>query len=163
MGPVPTARTSVFYNTRSVSDLYFIINLQAVTETREAMKSKENKQVIQDYLDTFARDTEAAIDRYVADPELREHIIIFEEGLPGYQLHVEDMLAEGDKVVVRCQAVGTHTGPLFDVPPSGQNVEVPLIIIYQLQDGKIVNHWMQADTLSLMQQIGAVPVAETEK
>ena len=126
------------------------------------MTTEQNRQLIRDYIDLAASDKQALIDKYVADPELKEHIILFEEAMPGYQLHVEDILADGDKVVVRAQTVGTHTGPLFGVPGSGREVRVPLIIIYQIENGKIVDHWMQADTLSLMQQIGAVPVAEVE-
>jgi predicted ester cyclase len=126
--------------------------------TRIAMTNEQNKQLIRDYLAALVEDKQTALDKYVADPHLREHIIISEKGLPGYQLHAEDMIAESDRVVVRCQMIGTHAAPLFGVPASGRNVEVPMIIIYQVADGKIVDHWMQADTLSLMQQIGGVLV-----
>ncbi len=132
-------------------------------QNEKIMKSNESKQLIRDYFDAAFHDTEAAMDRYVADPELREHIIIFGRGLPDYRLEMEDILAEGDKVVVRARVIGTHEGPLFDVPASGKSVEFPIIIIYKLENGTIVDHWMQADTLSLMQQIGAVPMAETEQ
>ena len=123
------------------------------------MNSQENKQIIKDYFDAAGIDKNEAMDNFIVDQHLKDHIILFEAGLPGYQLHAEDIIAEGDKVVVRCQVIGTHTGTLFDIPATGKNVQVPLIIIYQLEDGKIVDHWMQADTLSLMQQIDAIPVS----
>ena len=123
------------------------------------MNTLESKRIIEEYFEIVARDKQEAIDKFVVDEHLKDHIVMTEEGMPGYQLHAEDMIAEGDKVACRCQAVGTHTGTLFGIPPSGNNVKVPLFIIYQVQNGKIVDHWMQLDTLSFMQQIGAIPVA----
>lgn len=121
------------------------------------MESQKNKQCIRDYLDLFNRDWRKGVDTYVTDASLREHIIVFEEGLPDYEVHEEDLVAEGDRVALRGYVLGRHTGTLFGVPATGRQVRVPLIIIYQIADGKIVDHWMQADSLGLMQQIGAFP------
>ena len=63
------------------------------------------------------------------------------------------MIAEGDNVVVDAAMTGTHTGDLMDIPPTGKEVEVPFIIIYQISGGKIVDHKMVADQAGLMQQI----------
>ena len=67
----------------------------------------------------------------------------------------KDMIAEGNKVTVRFVVEGQHKGELFGVPATGRKVSIDGIIIYELSDNKIVNHWMQADSVGLMQQIGA--------
>ena len=53
---------------------------------------------------------------------------------------------------------GTHRGELMGVPPTGKAVSVPAILIYRIANGKIAEFWMNADTLGLLQQLGAVPV-----
>jgi len=52
---------------------------------------------------------------------------------------------------------GVHTGPFMDTPPTGKRVAFPLMIVYRLAGGKIVQHWMLVDMVSFMQQIGAMP------
>jgi predicted ester cyclase len=94
---------------------------------------------------------------YVADESLKQHITFFEAAFPGYQLSVDDMVAEADKVAVRSTFTGTHRGELMGVPPTGKPVSIGLLLIYRIADGKIVEHWMQADTLGILQQIGAMP------
>lgn len=127
------------------------------------MNADAAKQLIRDYLDLFARDRYQALDRYVADSNLKEHVVMFDQGMPGYQLHEEDLIAEGDQVVLRCTMVGTHAGPLMGVPATGRNVQIPAIVIYRIADGKIVQFWAQADVLLLLQQIGAVPAPEVAR
>ncbi|CAN5921685.1 hypothetical protein BH24BAC1_BH24BAC1_13840 [soil metagenome] len=122
------------------------------------MTTEETKQFIQGYFQAIAADkSPATLDQFIYDVSLKEHIHVFEAGLPGYQIQPEDMIVEGDKVFCRGTVTGVHTGNLFGIPASGRKVEFPLFIVYQITDGKISNHWMQADTLLLMQQIGVVP------
>jgi steroid delta-isomerase-like uncharacterized protein len=70
---------------------------------------------------------------------------------------IEDQVAEGDKVVTRWTATGTHKGELMGIPPSGKKVRVTGIAIDRLEDGKIVESWSSFDQLGMLQQIGAIP------
>jgi predicted ester cyclase len=125
------------------------------------MPADENKAFVQTYFAALSgKDKPAALqDEYIADSdqELKGHIIAFEEAFPHYELIPEDMLAEGDKVAVRATLKGTHSGEFFGVAPTGKDVSMPLMLIYRIGDGKIVEHWMNADLLGLMQQLGAIP------
>ena len=124
------------------------------------MSTEQSKKLIQEYAQAINRDkSEATLDKFIADPELKGHIILFETGLPNYQLNIKDLVAEGNKVVCRATVEGEHKGELFGMAPTGQKVGVDGFIMYELEDNKIVNHWMQFDTVSLMQQIGSMPVA----
>jgi predicted ester cyclase len=77
----------------------------------------------------------------------------------GYHV-VEDMIAEGDKVITRLSAYGTHTGELFGIPPTDKQVSMTAIAIHRIENGKIVEHWSEVDNLGLMQQLGVVPTPE---
>ncbi|MBB4080404.1 putative ester cyclase [Lewinella aquimaris] len=122
--------------------------------------TEQCKKLIQDYVQALnLNKSRATLDKFIADSELRDHIIVFESGLPNYQLCIKDLVAEGNKVVCRATVQGEHKGELFGIAPTGRKVNVDGLIMYELEDNKIVNHWMQFDTMSLMQQIGSVPVA----
>ncbi|MFW6074015.1 MAG: ester cyclase [Chloroflexota bacterium] len=72
-----------------------------------------------------------------------------------------DQLSDGDRVVQRFELNGTHTGEITGIPPSGNRFEVRGIKILRFSDGVIAEIWAMFDTLSMMQQIGAVPAPET--
>ena len=101
----------------------------------------------------------AVLNEYIAEEPLIQHIAFFEAAFPGYWLEALDTLVDGDKITVRFDAHGVHKGELMGIPPTGKTVKFEGIIIYQLAAGKIVNHWMQTDMVSLLQQLGAMPAA----
>jgi len=70
---------------------------------------------------------------------------------------VEDMIAEGDKVVSRLTFRGAHTGDMMGIPPTGKSVAISEIIIDRLADGKIVESWRLFDQMAMMQQMGLIP------
>jgi steroid delta-isomerase-like uncharacterized protein len=73
---------------------------------------------------------------------------------------IEDQVAEEDKVVTRLRGRATFAGEILGIPPNGKVVEIGGIAIHRLADGKLVEHWAQADLLSFMQQLGAIPAPE---
>ncbi len=79
---------------------------------------------------------------------------------PDRHVEIEDMVAEGDKVAIRCRVTGTNDGgfQLFGVGPNGNKVDFEWISIYTLKDGKIVDHVGLNDALKLGQQLGAIPM-----
>jgi predicted ester cyclase len=77
----------------------------------------------------------------------------------GYHI-VEDMIAEGDKVVTRLSANGTQTGELFGIPPTDERFSMTGIAIHRIANGKIVEHWSELDNLGVMQQLGVVTPPE---
>jgi predicted ester cyclase len=124
------------------------------------MNEQEMRDVVQRYFTALRRDkSEASLREYVAEEPLLQHIAFFEAAFPGYWLEAEDMMADSDKVAVRFTFHGTHQGELMGIPPTGKTASMEGIIIYRLADGKIVDHWMQTDTVGLLQQLGAMPAA----
>jgi len=84
-------------------------------------------------------------------------VSLYRTAFPDTNLTIEDQIAEGDLVVTRWTAAGTHRGELFGMPATGKQVKVTGIFIDRLADGKIVESWGEYDALGMMQQVGAIP------
>jgi len=95
-----------------------------------------------------------------AGVSLKQAISMFRAGFPDLRVTIEDQMAEGDKVVTRGYSTGTHTGELQGIPPTGKQVKVPFIEITRVENGKMVESWVQSDQLGLMQQLGVIPAPE---
>jgi predicted ester cyclase len=121
------------------------------------MSVENNKDFVRRYFEAISGKPKppAVVDEYIADsdPELKQHVAYAEAAFPQYELIAEDVLAEDDKVIVRCFLRGVHKGDFMGVPPTGRQVTMPVIIIYRIAEGKIVQHWIQSDTVDLMQQL----------
>ena len=75
-----------------------------------------------------------------------------------FKTTIEDIIAEGDKVVIRMTWSGTHTGGEFmGIPATGKSVSFGVIDIIRMAGGKLVEHWGQMDSMLMMQQLGAIP------
>ena len=82
---------------------------------------------------------------------------LLRSAFPDFKAALEDIVAEGDRVVIRQTWSGTHQGEFMGVPPTGKSVSFGVIDIIRVAGGKCQEHWGQMDTLSLMQQLGALP------
>src|SRR4051794_23321198 len=105
------------------------------------------KSLVTEYLNALSGHPKAPalVHQYVSDERLAEHISTVEAAFPEYELVVEDILTEGDRVVVRAEFRGQHQGPFAGIEPTGKSVSAGLIIIYAIRDGCIADHWMQFD------------------
>jgi predicted ester cyclase len=141
----------------------FMSALQELTlsmqgEEEKTMSTTESRTFIQQYLAAISGKAKppTLVNQYVADADaaLQQHIAGAEAAFPHYELIADDLIAEGDKAVVRFSLRATHQGEFMGIPATGRSINVPGIIIYRIADGKIVEHWMQIDSAALMQQLG---------
>jgi len=84
----------------------------------------------------------------------------FFAGMEDLRHPLDELIAEGDKVALRCRYEGTHTGVLLGVPASGRRVSALGIGVMRVADGKIAEFWVSPDRMTIMQQIGALPSQE---
>ena len=76
---------------------------------------------------------------------------------PDLHITVEDLIAEGDEVVIRDSVTGTHRGEYMGIPPTGKSVTYNEIFIFRFLNGRIAETWGVVDVLSQMRQLGALP------
>jgi predicted ester cyclase len=138
------------------------------------MSSKESKQLIRrfytevvdggDYsnLDTFVATD--YVDHNAAEggrgPEVvRTHLEAIRMTLLDFTIQIEDIFAEGDYVITRVTGRGTHLGEWMGIEPTGREVRLRGINIDRIKNGRIVEHWGEADTIGMLMQMGVDPFA----
>jgi steroid delta-isomerase-like uncharacterized protein len=90
--------------------------------------------------------------------QAKQFVTTYKSAFPDLNATVEDVIAEGDKVVTRWTIRGTHQGEIEEFgPPTGRQAELQGITIHRIEDGKIVEEWNRYDNLSLLQQLGLAP------
>jgi steroid delta-isomerase-like uncharacterized protein len=136
------------------------------------MSIEANKAVVRRFIDeVFGQGSIATVDELLTDdftahtwgpmPQgrdgLRAAIERVSAGLSAVVMTVEDVVAEDDRVAVRLTSSATQTGPFMGVPATGRRYEIGEIHLFRLRDGRIAEHWHQADFLGLLRQLGATP------
>ena len=127
-------------------------------------QQKQNKEFIIRYFNALSGITKTSemVKKFTTDEDLIGHIAFFDTAFPKYEVFADEMIAEGSKVVVRARFKGCHEGEFNGILPTHRSVESPFVISYEIENGKIVHHWLIADSMALMEQLGAVNVpAET--
>ena len=137
------------------------------------MSTEQNKTLLRNWIEEVGNQHNmAAFEQYLA-PNVVDHsappgaptgiagvkqfFAMFVAAFPDLHETVDDIVAEGDKVVTRNTLRGTHTGAFLGIPPTGKPISVQTIDITRVVGGKLVEHWGQLDMLGLMQQLGAAP------
>ena len=85
---------------------------------------------------------------------MQHHIQRSRKAFPDIRFTITDTVAEGDEVVLHWTAEGTHRGEFLGIAPTNQKALVAGTSIYRIQDGKIVEEWVNWNLMSLMQQLG---------
>ncbi len=121
-------------------------------------QEKKNKEFVIRYLNALSGVTKTRdiMAEYLDDEELVNHAIFFESVFPKYEMFADEITAEGNRVVVRARLKGCHKGEFNGIQPTNRNVEFPFFISYDIEKGKIVHHYMIADQMLLMEQLGAM-------
>jgi steroid delta-isomerase-like uncharacterized protein len=137
------------------------------------MSVEENKALVRRFFDAFGRNDFAALESvtsqdvvyHTAPPGLsagiegyRELMAMYVSAFPDIQITVDDVIAEGDKVVTRYTSRGTHRGEFMGIAPTGSQVTVGGISITRVAGNKVTEEWEQLDMLGGLQQLGATLV-----
>jgi predicted ester cyclase len=119
-------------------------------------QARKNKEFIIGYINALSgvTKTRELMEKYIVDEELIGHGAFFDAAFPKYEMFADEIMAEGDRVVVRARFKGCHTGEFNGIQPTNRQVEFPFVISYEIENGKIVHHWLIADQAALMEQLG---------
>jgi predicted ester cyclase len=140
----------------------------------EVEEKEINKAVVRRWLTEFWGQKKLAVADEILTPDSQVHdahapdIPPGPNGYKGYAkqfmdafsdmtVSIEDLLAEGDKVVARWKTEGRHTGALGPLPATGRTVSFTGTDVYRLRNGNLAEAWTNFDRLGLMQQLGAIP------
>lgn len=136
-----------------------------------------NKQLFRTYLDeVFNKRQPAAADRYLA-ADFVEHNPNLPQGLAGrkqfvasvlagfsdYHGEIDQILAEGNMLVVRILWTGTQDGPFLGLPPSGNKLRFYTADFIRIDNGKLAEHWDVVDSLPRAVALGLVPAPKATK
>ena len=133
-----------------------------------------NKRLARDYFAAFLAADAAWWDEHIA-PDFRRHDpgLPFDvvgpagvkrladallPGIPDMALPIEDIVAEGEKVLVRLRVQGTHGGDLMGIPATGRPIDIAVMDLFVIRGGKLVEHWALLDNLGLLRQLGVTAI-----
>ena len=89
--------------------------------------------------------------------EMKEHVSGWLMSFPDLRFTIEQMIAEGDRVVSQLVMEGTHQGTWMGISPTGKKLQIHMIVIHRIANSKIAEDWVLVESLGLFQQLGAVP------
>jgi hypothetical protein len=118
----------------------------------------QNKEFIIRYFNAMAGSVirQELLEEYITDIELIGHILFFEPVFPNYEVITDEIMTGGKKGMVRGRLKGRHEEEFNGIIPTHRTVEFPLVISYQIENGKILDHWLMADSMALMEQLGVM-------
>ena len=90
----------------------------------------------------------------------KQFVMIYRNAFPDTHFTIDEQIAEGDKVVTRWTAHGTHQGELLGIPATDKSSTVTGISVDRIMNGKIVESWGIFDQFGMMQQLGVIPMPE---
>jgi predicted ester cyclase len=137
------------------------------------MSIEENKALVRRFYEEIDKGNLEAMDEMVAadyidhNPPpfpglgpgregLKQAFKLFWEATPGYH-HIEEQIAEGDKVVTRLTSYGKHERDLPGAPRTGHDLKMTSITIHRIANGKLVEKWGEKDVLGFLIQLGVIP------
>ena len=117
----------------------------------------KNKEFVIEYFNAIngKEKTVEIMRQYISDEVLIEHITFFDSVFPKYEMTIDEITADGNRVTVRSRVKGKHEGIFGDIQPTFRNVEIPFVVGYEIENRMIVSHWLIADQMTLMEQLGA--------
>ena len=126
---------------------------------------KKNREFIIKYFNAMSgvAKTRELSEQYTTDENLIEHIEFFEGAFPRYEVFIEEIMTEGNKVLLLARLTGTHAGEFNGIPATGKSIDLPFAIRYIIENDKISDHWLIADQILLMEQLGVMQPQSEEQ
>lgn len=137
------------------------------------MMIEQNKRLVRRLMEEDISQGDEAVADVIIHPEFVDHtnppgmrhglkghkaiVRLFRSIFPDLVWQIDELIAEGDKVVARTTMRGTQRGEFFGIPPTGKAVEMTGIHVVRIADGRIIEHWGSNDDLGLLRQLGAIP------
>jgi steroid delta-isomerase-like uncharacterized protein len=134
-------------------------NKATVRRLQDAMNSGDAELISQTIDEVFEPDVKQHTPFEATGAQTLKEMVFARlyRAFPDLHIAVEDLIAQGDKVVQRDTVTGTHQGEYMGVPPTGKSVAYNEIFIMRLVNGRIAEIWGVVDVVSQMRQLGMIP------
>jgi steroid delta-isomerase-like uncharacterized protein len=148
----------------------------AKDKRRYKMSAEQNKSIVRRWIEEgWNKGNLAVIDQLYARnflqhepaPELvkssealKQYVGAYLTSFPDLHFTIDDLVAEGDKVVWRFGAKGTHKETFMGIPPTGKGSNITGMVMFRLENSRIVEAWVNIDALGLLQQLGVIPMPQ---
>ena len=119
-------------------------------------KLKKNKALILEYVNATSGQpkTRELLEKYNTDAGLIDYIMYIDSVFPSYEVIADEIIAEGDRVIMRARLKGIHAGEMMGFAPTHKMIEYPFVVGYEIHNEKIVRSWVVADNLVLAERLG---------
>jgi predicted ester cyclase len=116
---------------------------------------KQNKEFIVRYYNAISGvvKTKELLSEFIVEENLLNLIAVMDGIFPAYELFLDEMMGEDNKVMVRAMFKGIHKGEFKGVAPTNKKVEFPFVITYEIENDKIIHYWMIADNQGILEQL----------
>jgi len=129
-------------------------NLALVRQFVEEAQTRHNLTAVDEYLSPDFVDHSVPPGLPPDREGVKMQFSMFFAAMPDLQAIIHDQVADDNKVVTRKTLRGTHKGDLMGIPPTGKTIDINVIDILAVKDGKVTDHWNMVDQLGLMMQLG---------
>ncbi|WP_223885730.1 ester cyclase [Nocardia colli] len=129
-------------------------------DAESASREERNKQIVVDAYERMNNRDLTVFDEHPGLLALAEYMPIAWEAIPDFSSTIEQIIAENDLVAIQCIVHGTHSGSGFLGQPTGESLRFPGAWIDRVEDGKIVQHSGATHWITVLYQIGVLPISE---
>lgn len=135
-------------------------NKEMVRRLYEEVVNKNNIDLVDKFVPANAIENEDL--NYPGRESFKKFFTAFRAAFPDLHFEIEDMIAEGDKVVVRITVTGTNNGvgDFMGIAPTGKKIKMETIDIFRFEGEMMIEHWGRTDTLGMLDQLGIKPTQE---
>jgi steroid delta-isomerase-like uncharacterized protein len=139
-------------------------NKAVVRRWVEEVQNQHRLDLIDEILaqDIVNHDRPGALPSPQGAEEIRQLFAAMFAAFPDFHVEIQDQIAEGARVVTRKRVTGTNLGDFMGTPATGRKVDFQVIDIFRVLDGKCTDHWSVIEYLTMMQQLGLIPVPGAE-
>jgi predicted ester cyclase len=130
-------------------------NKELVRESLQRIFNEHNPDLASEYFTLEAKWHGGIVGTVEGLENVTEVLRSFIGAVPDLHATEQDIVAEGDTVVVRLVVEGTHQGNLLGIPATGRRVRWDAVDIYRLSDGKIAEEWAADDSTAILYEVGA--------
>jgi len=150
-------------NSKNDADSQLEINKAVVMRAWEEVFNQGNLDVIDEVFDeSYIERTPYSVIEQGGKERIKQAFEWMRSVFGDLHFEVEQMVAEGDFVVSRAMATGTHIGEFMGVPATGKSVRFAVVVVSQLSNGKTIEDWSIVDSYAILRQIGNVSVTPLE-